>query len=102
MGRQAHHRMTMAIIDSREILLGIHVTVRMPRLFGLRLWVAAKLVALAGVVSGTNMVVEMDDDAAEGERPSLSLPCPNGGKRAGRSQQAGHNTTSDRLPDKGG
>lgn len=58
------------VIDGRELRSSLIVTIRMPRLFGLRLWVAAKLVSLAGVVSGTRITVELDEEASEEERPS--------------------------------
>lgn len=53
-------------VDGRDLMARINFTVRMPRGHGLRIWLACKLLALAGWVSGVGMAVEMDgeDDAA--------------------------------------
>ena len=55
-------------IDGGELIRSIHIGIRMPRMFGLRMTVATWLFNLAGLVSGTNVVVEtiilILDDAA--------------------------------------
>lgn len=50
------------VIDGRELLSSITVGIRMPRAFGLRMWIATQLFHLAGWVSGTDVVVEIDDE----------------------------------------
>jgi hypothetical protein len=57
-------------VDGTELLSSIRIGIRMPRLFGLRLWVATKLFSLAGIISGTNVVIEVDDDADETQSAS--------------------------------
>ena len=49
-------------VDGSELLSSIRIGVRMPRMFGLRMWVATRLFELAGLVSGMNVVVEIDDE----------------------------------------
>ncbi|MCP8894285.1 hypothetical protein KYK29_05035 [Shinella daejeonensis] len=46
------------VIDGRELMESIRIGVRMPRLFGLRMWMATKLFMLAGWMSGANVVIE--------------------------------------------
>ena len=48
-------------IAASDLLADLHISVRLPRLFSLRLAVAARLFRLAGWVSGTNVVVELID-----------------------------------------
>jgi len=49
-------------IDGSELLRSFRIGVRMPRAFGLRMWMATRLFALAGLVSGMNVIVEVSDD----------------------------------------
>lgn len=51
------------VIDGRELVASIRIGVRLPRAFGVRMWVATRLLELAGLVSGMNVVVEVDGDA---------------------------------------
>lgn len=53
------------VIDGGEMLRSVRLGVRMPRMFGLRMTVATWLFLLAGLVSGTNVVVEVDDRLTE-------------------------------------
>lgn len=53
------------IIEGDDLLRSIRIGIRMPRLFGIRMTVATWLFSLAGWVSGTNVVVEIDDEATE-------------------------------------
>lgn len=57
--------MTMArdeiIVDGSELLRSVRLGVRLPRMFGPRMTIATWLFSLAGFVSGTNVVVEVDD-----------------------------------------
>lgn len=53
------------VIDGRELLSSIKVGIRMPRAFGLRMWAATWLFQLAGWVSGTTVVIEVDDETDE-------------------------------------
>ncbi len=53
------------VIDGRDLLSSIRLGVRMPRAFGLRMWIATRLFELAGLISGATVVVEVDDDDAE-------------------------------------
>lgn len=50
------------IIDGRELMESIRIGVRMPRLFGARIWIATRLFELAGLVTGWNVVVEIEGD----------------------------------------
>lgn len=50
--------MSEAVIDGKRLLSEIRIVVKMPAAIGLRLWLAARLVGLAKLVSGTDMVVE--------------------------------------------
>jgi hypothetical protein len=50
------------ILNGREFLQSIRLRVRMPRMLGLRMWMATRLFQLAGFVSGTTVVIEIDDD----------------------------------------
>ena len=45
------------VIDGRELVASIRIGVRLPRAFGVRMWVATRLLVLAGLVRGTNVVV---------------------------------------------
>lgn len=49
------------IIDGRDLLHSITIGVQMPRAFGVRVWLATKLFQLAGWVTGTTVLVELDD-----------------------------------------
>jgi hypothetical protein len=49
-------------VDSFELVRSIKINVRMPRLFGARLWVAAQLFRFASWVSGMGTVIEIDDE----------------------------------------
>lgn len=49
-------------IDGNELMASIRIGVRMPRMFGLRMWTATRLFELAGWVTGWNVVVEVEDD----------------------------------------
>jgi hypothetical protein len=51
-------------VDANKLMANIRVTVRMPRLFGVRIWLATLLFELAGLISGLNVVVEFDDGFA--------------------------------------
>lgn len=61
--------MTMArdeiIVDGSELMRSVRLGVRMPRMFGARMTLATWLFSLAGLVSGTNVVVEVDDRLIE-------------------------------------
>jgi len=48
-------------IDGNELLGSIRIGVRMPRAFGLRMWIATCFFRLAGWASGMNVVVEVGD-----------------------------------------
>ena len=48
-------------IDGSELLSRIHITVRMPRLISVRLWLGAKLMLIGGWVSGTTVSIEVAD-----------------------------------------
>ncbi|EXL08621.1 hypothetical protein [Aquamicrobium defluvii] len=50
------------VFDGRELMSSVRIGIRMPRMFGLRMWVATRLFELAGWVSGTNMVVEIENE----------------------------------------
>ncbi len=50
------------VVDGRELLHSVKIGVRMPRMFGLRMWVATKLFQLAAAVTSFNVVIEVDDD----------------------------------------
>ncbi len=52
-------------IEGSDLLRAIKIGIRMPRMLGPRFWIAIQLFRLAGWVSGTNVVVEVDDDLAE-------------------------------------
>lgn len=52
-------------IDGSELIRSIRIGIRVPRMLGLRMTVATWLFNLAGLVSGTNVVVEVDEDAPE-------------------------------------
>lgn len=49
------------IVDGSELLRSVRLGVRLPRMFGPRMTIATWLFSLAGFVSGTNVVVEVDD-----------------------------------------
>lgn len=49
-------------VDGNELMASIRIGVRMPRMFGLRMWIATRLFELAGLVSGTNVMVEIEGD----------------------------------------
>ncbi|WP_275790537.1 hypothetical protein [Pararhizobium gei] len=61
-------------IDGNELLRTLRIGVKMPRMFGPRMTFATWLLTLAGWVSGTNVVVEVDDES-EGEKP-VRFPPP--------------------------
>jgi hypothetical protein len=48
-------------IDDRELMSAITMNIRMPRLFWFRMYAATRLFALAGWITGMNVVVEVDD-----------------------------------------
>jgi hypothetical protein len=50
------------VVDGRELMSTVTLSVRMPRLFGLRMWLATKLFELAATVTGFNVVIEVDDE----------------------------------------
>lgn len=50
-------------IDGRELMSAITMKVRMPRLFWFRMYAATRLFALAGWITGMNVVVEVEDEA---------------------------------------
>lgn len=50
------------VVDGRDLMANITIGVRMPRTFGIRMTIATWLFTLAGWVSGTNVVVEVDDE----------------------------------------
>ncbi|PWJ73841.1 hypothetical protein C7441_12524 [Pseudaminobacter salicylatoxidans] len=50
------------VIDGRDLMESIRIGVRMPRLFGVRIWIATRLFELAGLVTGWNVVVEVEGD----------------------------------------
>lgn len=49
-------------IDGNELMRSVRIGVRMPRMIGLRMWIATRLFELAGLVTGWNVVVEVDED----------------------------------------
>ncbi|NTG48981.1 hypothetical protein G6M04_16515 [Agrobacterium rhizogenes] len=49
------------IVDGGELLRSLRIGVRVPRMFGPRMTLATWLFILAGWVSGTRVVVEIDD-----------------------------------------
>ena len=51
-------------IDGNELLSSLRLTVKMPRMFGVRFWIATRLFELAGWVSGCTVVIEVDEDPA--------------------------------------
>ncbi|WIC84694.1 hypothetical protein [Agrobacterium tumefaciens] len=53
------------IVDGSDLLRRLRIGVKMPRMFGPRMTVATWLFRLAGLVSGTNVVVEVDDDLTD-------------------------------------
>lgn len=50
------------ILDGRDLISSINIGVKMPRMFGLRMTVATWMFSLAGLVSGMNVVIEVDGD----------------------------------------
>ena len=48
-------------IAASDLMAELRISVRLPRLFSLRMTIAASLFRLAGWVSGTNVVVEVSD-----------------------------------------
>lgn len=55
-------------IDGGDLMASIRIGIRMPRAFGLRMWIATRLFELAGWVSGTNVVVEIDEETDATDR----------------------------------
>lgn len=53
------------IVEGSELLSRLRIRWKMPRMFGPRMAVATWLFRLAGLVSGTNVVVEVDDDLTD-------------------------------------
>jgi hypothetical protein len=53
------------IVDGSELLHSLRIGIRMPRLFAPRMTVATWLFQLAGLVSGTNVVIEVDEGATD-------------------------------------
>lgn len=53
------------IFDGSELLCCLRLRMKMPRLFGPRMTVAMWLFQLAGLVSGLNVVVEVDDELTD-------------------------------------
>lgn len=53
------------IIDGRDLLSSLTIGIKMPPMFGPRMTVATWLFTLAGWVSGTNVVVEVDDEPSQ-------------------------------------
>ncbi|EPE95723.1 hypothetical protein [Rhizobium grahamii] len=49
------------IVDGSELLRTLRIGVRLPKGFALRMWMATKLFELAGTISGTTVVIEVDD-----------------------------------------
>lgn len=49
-------------INGSELLRNIRINIRWPRAFGLRMWIAGRLFVLAGKISGTSVVVEVEGD----------------------------------------
>lgn len=52
-------------IDASDLLRRINIKVTMPRMMGVRFAIAGWLLRLAGVVSGTNMIVEVGEEKQE-------------------------------------
>ncbi|PWJ75274.1 hypothetical protein C7441_12157 [Pseudaminobacter salicylatoxidans] len=50
------------VIDGRELMSSLTVSIRMSRMFGVRIWIATRLFELAGLVTGWNVVVEIEGD----------------------------------------
>lgn len=50
------------VLDGRDLISSINIGVKMPRTFGLRMTVATWLFTLAGLVSGMNVIIEVDED----------------------------------------
>ena len=53
------------IVDGSELLCRLRIRMKMPRLFGPRMTVAMWLFQFAGLVSGLNVVVEVDDELTD-------------------------------------
>lgn len=53
------------IVDGSDLLRRLRIGVKMPRMFGPRITVATWLFRWSGLVSGTNVVVEVDDDLTD-------------------------------------
>lgn len=49
-----------ADIHASELMSSITIRVRGLKAMGVRLWLAARLLALAGLVSGVNLVIESE------------------------------------------
>ena len=64
-------------INGSDLLCSLRIGIKMPRMFGPRMTVATCLFRLVGVVSGTNVVVEVDDHLADDPLPELIPDCSN-------------------------
>ena len=51
------------VVDGREMLRTVRLKVRMPRAFGLRVWLGTWLFELADLVIGMAVMIEVDDEA---------------------------------------
>lgn len=49
-------------IDGRELLSSVTIGVRMPRLFGVRMWGATRLFELGAWMSGMNVAIDIEGD----------------------------------------
>lgn len=53
------------VINGSDLLRTLRIGIKMPRMFAPRMTVATWLFNLAGFVSGTNVVVVIDDDLSD-------------------------------------
>jgi len=64
-------------INGSDLLCSLRIGIKMPRMFGPRMTVATWLFQLAGVVSGTKVVVEVDDHLVDEQLPEVIPDCSN-------------------------
>lgn len=48
------------VIDGRDLMKEVRLTVRFPRALPIRFWLASKLIWMAGIVSGVTAEVDVD------------------------------------------
>ncbi len=57
-------------IDGRDLLSSIRINVKMPRMLGVRMTIATWLFNLAGFVSGTNVVIDVNGEEYDADDES--------------------------------